>query len=111
MKNIVLLIALMSFSALSSAGTGNGKIAMIQAGHGYSTENVYFLITIDGVRVKSGCAANDPRMAINPATEAGKVMLSMLLAAKAAGQTVEVHGTSECGLMGDIESISYLRVL
>jgi hypothetical protein len=95
----------------SLAGEAQGTINFVQAGHGYTPENVFFLVQVDGTRTNSPSCATDARMAINPATNAGKAMLAMLLSAKAAGQTVILYGTGNCQLMGtEFESISHMRV-
>ena len=93
------------------AGRVEGKIERIQAGYGYTTENVYFLVKVNASREAKPACATDDRMSINPSTEAGKVIVSMLMAAHAAGQTVEIAGNGNCTLMGgDFETISYLRI-
>ena len=111
MKKITLVVAFMGISLNALAGQGIGKIDFVQSGHGYTTENAYVVVKIDAPRTSKPACATDDRMAINPSTEAGKVIVSMLLAANAASQTVEVYGSNSCSIMGgDFENISYVRV-
>ncbi len=83
---------------------------MIQSGRGYTQENVYFLVRVVADRVNKPECAGEDRMAINPATEAGKVMVSMLIAAKMSQQPVELLGTNNCDLMSGFESVNYMRI-
>ena len=106
MATILFLFA----SSLSIAGNLEGKVTMIQIGHGYTSENVYALVKFDKEPTGQPACASDGRMAINPATEPGRTMLSVLLAAKATQSTVEVRGKNNCDVMGaGQESISYIR--
>lgn len=108
---LVVWAALAATAAPALAGEAQGTIYFVQAGHGYTPENVFFLVQVDGTRTNSPSCATDTRMAINPATNAGKAMLAMLLSAKAAGQTVILYGTGNCQLMGtEFESVSFMRV-
>lgn len=93
------------------AGEVTGTINFVQAGHGHTPDDAFVLVQVDGTRLYAPSCATDPRMAINPATHAGKAMLAMLLSAKAAGQTVVIYGTGNCQMMGtEFESISHMRV-
>lgn len=110
-----LLIALTSMGALSStvnAGSVTGRIEFIQAGLGYTPQNAYALVKVNGAPDNQPGCATDARFALNPATEAGKAFLALLMSAKAAGNTVTLVGTGACDVMGgEFESISYLQVL
>ncbi len=104
-------ILIIFFATNTFAGNTEGKVDYIQAGSGWTSDNVYFLVKVNAARNGKPACATDDRMAVNPATEAGKVMLSMLLAAKAASQTVELVGSNNCNIMGqEFESINYMRV-
>ena len=95
-----------------SAGTVNGKVIRLQAGHGYTPDDAYVLVTFE-TEVTGGpaCATDTTRLALNPATEAGRAMLSMLLSAQVAGLTVQAFGEDNCDVMGSgQESLSYIRV-
>ena len=54
----------------------------------------------------------DPRLAVNPHTAAGKAIMAVLLAAKAAGGSVRIYGSGTCAVMGnEFESINSVRLL
>ena len=106
---VMLLLLVVSSSAVS--GRALGTVELVQVGHGYTPDNVYVLVDIDGERTARPDCANDDRMALNPSSEAGKAMYSLLLSARLAGQVVEVIGTKDCELMGPgWESVSYMRL-
>ncbi len=107
---LVLSLSLLAYPA--SAGTVQGKVVLLQAGHGYTPDDAYVLVKFDtDVTGGPACATDATRLALNPATEAGKAMLSMLLAAQAAGLTVEAFGRNNCDVMGSVqESLSYIRI-
>ena len=42
-----LFISLLLIGSVSEASTTEGKIEMVQAGHGYTSENVYLLVKLD----------------------------------------------------------------
>jgi len=95
-----------------SAGTIKGTVEMIQTGKGYTVEDVYVLVKIVGTRSGQPACATDDRFSLNPASEWGKSMLSILLTAQATQKTVRLHGVNNCDLMGgnSFEEISYLRI-
>ena len=109
MKKVISFVMMLVLGSFAHAGGAKGKVVMLQAGHGYSSDNAYFLVPIEGERTSRPACAADDRMAINPATEAGKAMVSMLLAAKATGSDVELFGTGSYGFITNIELISYMR--
>lgn len=57
----------------------------------------------------AGCATSR-RYAVSTSTQQGKNALSTILAAKAAGQTIQVVGKGTCTFLGDSEDISYIAV-
>ena len=109
---LLIIAVLLGASSVSEAGTVEGRVVFVQVGHGYTQENVYALVKFDTtISAQPACATDNTRLAINPATEAGKAMLSLVLAAKAAGMVIEAIGTDNCDVMGSVqESISYLRL-
>ena len=107
---LLITVVLLGVSGVSAAGTVEGRVVFVQVGHGYTPDNVFALVKFDTtINARPACATDTVRMAINPATEAGKAMLSLVLAAKAAGMVIEAVGTDNCDVMGsEQESISYL---
>ena len=85
---------------------------MMQVGTGYTADNVYALVLFDVAPSGQPACATDSqkRFAINPATDAGKAMMSVLLTVKANGAVVEIVVTNDCSTMNGWESISYLRL-
>jgi hypothetical protein len=92
MALLAAVVALTTGIAPAMAGEAVGTIEFMQAGHGYTPDNVYVLVQINGQRSGAPSCAIDPRLAINPNTAAGKTILAMLLSAKASGATVRVYG-------------------
>ncbi len=109
-------LASLAFGLLSTqtfAGNQTGTVQIIQTGQGYTSQNVYALVTLTNTHHGQPACANagDQRWALNPATEWGKAMLAVLLTAQSTGKTVEAFGTNTCSVMGtDHEDISYLRI-
>jgi len=110
----VLMFAIGTLALCSpvSAGTVNGKVIRLQAGYGYTPDDAYVLVTFEkDVTGGPACASDAARLALNPATEAGKAMLSMLLSAQVAGLSVQAFGKDNCDVMGSgQESLSYIRI-
>lgn len=109
------LLALLASAVIvgsASAGEALGTIEFVQAGHGYTPDNVYVLVLITGSRSGAPGCATDPRLAINPNTAAGKAIMAVLMTAKAAGNTVHIYGKGSCDVMGtEFESIDRIRLL
>ena len=111
MKNAIIFMMVFLLPLTASASRIEGKISFIQAGPGWTSDDAYFLVKMIDARTDKAECATDERLAINPTTNSGKVIVSMLLAAKAAGQTVEIIGSDDCAIMGrEFESIRYVRV-
>ena len=106
----VQLAFLAATASTAIAGEAVGTVEFLQSGHGQTPDNVYFLVQITGQRTGAPSCANDPRMAINPNTPAGKTIVARLPAAKASGSTVRIFGNGACDVMGTHESISYMRL-
>lgn len=94
----------------AAAGDVVGRVEVLQTGHGYTQENVYVLVTVSAIPIYQPTCATDPRFAINPTTNAGKALFTLLALARASGATVEVIGTGDCGVMNGWESISFARI-
>ena len=110
MEKVLILILILSPS-LSLAGQSDGTIKMIQAGDGYTPENIYFLVEMNSPHTNKPACATDDRFALNPATQPGKTQISMLMAAHAAGKRVYINGNGSCSVMGnEFEDINYIRV-
>ena len=111
-SRLMLLFCVLPLSVPLHAGGVEGKVVFVQIGSGYTPDNVYALVKFDVAPNNQPSCATDPtnRFAINPATEAGKAMLSVLLTAKTTDATVEIIGTNDCNVMATRESVSYLRL-
>jgi hypothetical protein len=107
----ILLVIFVLFSAeVFCEGRVEGEIDFLQAGSGWTDSGVYVLVKMqDEVAGKPGCAT-DQRFAIDPSTEIGKAIYSILLAAKHAQSEVFIVGDNSCDLMGNtFEGINYVR--
>jgi len=105
--SIVLLFILVVSANAHAGSAGPGTLS-----------NVHFMGTGIVITYTSGsrtnvpaCATGQPsRFAIDATTATGKVHLSGILAAHAAGKTVRIFGTGNCSVFGDTESVSYFIV-
>lgn len=104
MKIISLLAALMISAATQAGSATSGTLSTV---HFMSGGNVILYTSGSRSDVPS-CASTQPnRFAVNGTTEGGKVQLSGLLTAYAAGKSVVIYGTGTCSVQGDTETISY----
>ena len=92
------------FLSSTHAGNYSGTVKYLQAGDGNKaslsplTGSSYLIVTLDPLPTISASCAKDPanRLIIDAASEHGKLMSSILIAAKAAAQEVTLAGYSEC---------------
>lgn len=110
MKFLISFVCFILLSSFVNAGQVTGVVTSLQAGHGYTPDNVYFLVGISGDKLNAPSCASKASLVINPATEAGEVFVSMLLSAKAAGQTLTIYGGNKCDLIDGFESVSYIKL-
>lgn len=103
-KIIVVAISLVAVTTSWGGTAGPTRIHAINF-----MPNGVAIFYVDNGRVSvPSCAANQPsRFALNGATSGGKVQLSGLLTAYAAGRQIYVHGTGDCGYWGDTESVDF----
>lgn len=97
------VLALSSISALAGDAL-SGTLSVV-----HFMANGVVLASTDGARsnVPSCAAAQPSRFAIDATTAAGKIQLSGLLAAYAAGKPVRIVGNGTCSAYGDSETINY----
>lgn len=92
------------FLSSAHAGSYSGKVTHLQAGNAQKaslsplTGTSYLMVTLDPLPTITASCAKDParRLIIDATTEHGKLMSSILIAAKAASQEVTLGGYSEC---------------
>lgn len=94
------------FSVNVFAGTTEGKVGSIFV-HGFNDAFAFGMISTNPMF--ASCATSR-RYAISTATQQGKNILSTILAAKAAGQAIQVVGKGTCTANGDSEDIAYIAV-
>lgn len=91
----------------ASAGVTEGKPTAIFV-HGFN-DGIAFAMQSTGPNFAS--CATSLRYAISTSTQQGKNILSTILAAKAAGQTIQVVGNNTCNALSGAEDINYIVVL
>jgi hypothetical protein len=104
-----LLVTVWSVEALC-AGVVTGNVEFLQAGLTTGTDG-HILVKIYQTPSNQPACATNPRFSVNPATDVGKALLALLLAAQASGKTVQIWGTGSCDQMAGFESLSYMRLL
>jgi hypothetical protein len=88
------------------AGTTDGKVGSVFV-HAFNDVFAFGMVSTNPVF--ASCAASK-RYAVSTSTQQGKNLLSTILAAKAAGQTIQVVGKGTCTANGDSEDINYVAV-
>lgn len=104
MRFFFVLILLMSSTAI--AGETKGKVRSIWI-HAY---NDYVFFNLGSAQPGFSACAVTHRYVVSTATQQGKNILSTILAAKAAGQTIIVNGKNVCTTHGDAEDIFALVI-
>jgi len=90
----------------AKAGVTDGKLGTVFV-HGFN-DVVAFGMQSSSPNFAS-CAIS-MRYAVSTSTQQGKNLLTTILAAKAAGQTIQVVGKNTCTANGDAEDINYIVV-
>lgn len=108
---IASLIIATTFGCTSAlAGEVTGRIEFIQTGYGMTPEDVYVLVKMNSPTTNGASCAGDTRFAVNPTTNAGKVILALLTTARASGMSVYLVGSGSC-MANTYETISWMRLL
>jgi hypothetical protein len=107
MKKMTALVIALGMAANASASSIGPALPSFLT---YRSDGVAF-VYLSGTRTGTipACASpsgNYHRFAINSTTPAGKSQLAGLIAAHAAGETIWLTGTGDCGVLGDTESVS-----
>ena len=88
------------------AGVTEGKLSTVFV-HGF---NDVFAFRMQSSSPNFASCATSMRYAVSTSTQQGKNILSTILAAKAAGQTIQVVGKNTCTTHSDAEDIHYVVV-
>ena len=105
-KKIVIIGSLIITSNSYAGAIGSGKITQI-GGQLPGQSAIYFGIN-PAPSSRAACSTNnDYHFVIDPTTEAGKVLYSMLLTAKSTNKTIVVNGTGNCILGQPMEAVNY----
>lgn len=104
-----LFIALLLASNLAWAGSQSGLVSYLYVRDSDGLIYVYLTGTPSG---RPACAASTAYwMVPNENSETGKKLFALLLAAKLAGQQVQIVGKNSCARWGDGEDIDYVTPL
>lgn len=102
----VLAIAGVAGAAHAGEQTGSVDYLLVRQADGLT----YF--TVQGVATgKPACATQGYWMIANENSTAGKAILALVTAAKAAGQTIRVTGSNTCTRWSDGEDVASVQVL
>ncbi|MES2824032.1 MAG: hypothetical protein V4732_10560 [Pseudomonadota bacterium] len=94
------------FAGNTYAGVTEGKPSVIFV-HAFNDAVVF---AMQSTNPSFASCATSLRYAISTSTQQGRNVLSAILAAKAAGQTIQVVGKNTCTANGDAEDINYIAV-
>ncbi len=111
MKSQRLLLAVLIsplFAHVSNAGTVTGTIDRLYV---RDSDGLTYVIINAVATGQPACATNAYWMIKDETSESGKKQFSMLLAAKLAGATVQIHGANTCTRWADGEDINNLEIL
>jgi hypothetical protein len=72
--------------------------------------NDFVLFSLESTQPSLAACAVTGRYVVSTSTQQGKNILSTILAAKAAGQTVSVMGKSTCTTHGDAEDVFAISI-
>ncbi|SMF57439.1 hypothetical protein SAMN02745866_03673 [Alteromonadaceae bacterium Bs31] len=103
-----LLMSLFLMSLGVSAGEVTAKIKYIQVNVIAGTKDIV-VVKFESEPINRPPCATDDRMIVKLDTEAGRAVLSMALAAKAADRAIYMRGTGDC--TNALENIAYLRFI
>jgi hypothetical protein len=109
MKKALLVVALLYSTLVRASSAGDGTLSLV-----HFMGNGVVIVYTNGSRSAGvpACASNQTsRFALDGTTPGGKVQVAGLLAAYAAGKTVDIIGTWDCAAYGDTESISYFHTV
>tara|TARA_R110002072_G_scaffold33030_9_gene100264 strand:+ start:10243 stop:10626 length:384 start_codon:yes stop_codon:yes gene_type:complete len=113
-KRLVFILFLVSVSTLSFATTYKGKIISIGVGPYYdnncTAESCAVIMADDAYTATAACQNGSWDFMFRTDTATGKNLLSLALAAHAAGQEVVIGGTSYCSLdkNDNAEAVNYI---
>ena len=102
----VLFAILLALSPSVFAGNTTGKIHTVWV-HNY---NDFVLFSLESTQPSFTTCAVTGRYVVSTSTQQGKNILSTVLAAKAAGQTVSVMGKNTCTTHGDAEDVFAISI-
>jgi hypothetical protein len=102
----LLFAILLFFSPSVFAGNTTGKIHTVWV-HYY---NDFVLFSLESTQPSLAACAVTGRYVVSTSTQQGKNILSTVLAAKAAGQTVSVMGKNTCTTHGDAEDVFAISI-
>jgi len=107
MKKLLVACMLVALSSPVFAGTSAGPVSS------------YLVSRYGKLFFKAGDTASRPACSYNgdwavdlvgPDGAAGKAILAVIMAAHAAGKTVQVYGKNNCDVWGDRETVEYVVV-
>ena len=102
-----LLAGLIFFSSIgANAGVTEGKVGIVFV---HVFNDAFAFSMQSAVPNFASCAVSN-RYTVSTSTQQGKNALSTILAAKAAGQTIQVVGTGTCTVNSGTEDINYIAV-
>ncbi|MCH2160092.1 MAG: hypothetical protein MK096_15085 [Oleiphilaceae bacterium] len=107
-RRVVLVLLTFVFSVGVHAGSAApGSLSKL-----HFMSNDVVIVYTSGVRSNvPSCASSQPkRFALDGTTEEGKVQVSGLISAHAAGKNVTIKGKGSCEAYGDTETISYFYI-
>ena len=105
LKNVLFDLSIFSCSS-TFAGDTTGKVNLVYV-HGY---NDFILFSLTSTQPNFSSCAVSGRYAISTSTQQGKNILSVVLAAKAAGLSITVSRKNTCTTHGDAEDINAVVV-
>ncbi len=109
---ITLLACLMGISSIANSGQATGHIAAIMTGPQPDYDGRIFIkMKNPPQRDPDTCHNNNHYdFVFDASTEGGKVSLSVLLSANAAGKSVSIGGSNTCSIYNGIESVDWIFI-
>ncbi len=104
----IIPLALLAFSTVVSASdTATGKITRIGGGMSGATPSIYFGLDSEPSNRPACSSHNVYYYVLDPTTDEGKSLYTLLLSAKSMGHKIAVNGTGNCALGQPMESVSF----
>lgn len=108
MKKIISVFLLaLSFNVCAGNQSGTVNYVIVRASDGL----VYFTLKGGALNSRPACATIGYWMIKDENSNAGKQQYSMILAAHAAGKTVNVTGMNSCNRWGDGEDVNTIQII